>query len=90
MSRRCGIEWTASVCIIKTENDTIRAILQCFHEELKKGQKVTIGPDTEPDFDVGVPVDSKFFQLTSKNGKPLWRINKFDTIVTKTVFGRIL
>ena len=90
MPRRCGIEWTASVCILRTENDTIRVILQCFQKELKKGQKVIITQVKEPDTDVGVPMDSEFFQNTSKNGKPIWRINKYDALISKTVFGHVI
>ena len=87
--RSCGIEWTASVCIIASDNDTFRVILQCFSDDLKTGQTVAIGPDIEPTFSVGVPMDSKFYQETYNTGKPVWRINEYDDRILRTTWGHV-
>ncbi len=88
-TRRCGIEITASICIVAHENDTFRVILKCCNNSLKKGQIIHIRADREPTFDIGVPIDLKFLQITYKRGNPVWRINKYDSIILKTTWGAL-
>ncbi len=87
---RCKEEWGAAVVLIRHKNDTIRAILECFNDTLQAGTRVVIKPTREPDFDLTTPTDWEYYWEQVKNGLHIFRVNKYDDQVMKTVFGRIV
>jgi hypothetical protein len=101
----CGTIATASLTIIKTENDTIRVLDLCNLMEYKTGQKVKIVPDTAPNFQVhipsytlitGYPVKKRSKKEKEEQKKKteaeskIWHSNEFDESVLKTTWGEII
>lgn len=94
----CGVLATASLTIIKTDNDTIRVLDLCNKDNFIEGQKVKIIPRTEPQFQVYIPSyiiidrrkkgDKK--RKTKEVKKNIWHSNNFDESVLKTTWGEII
>ena len=83
----CGIIATASLAIIKTDNDTIRVIDLCSQDSFKTGQKIKIDPGKEPSFQVWIP--SNYDIVDKKEHKYFTWSNDFDATILKTAWGHL-
>lgn len=94
----CGVLATASITIIKTDNDTIRVLDLCNKDNYIEGQKVKIIPRTEPQFQVNIPcyilIDRRKKgdknRKTKEVEKNIWHSNNFDESILKTTWGEII
>ena len=87
--RGCGDVVSSAVAILKRKNDTLRVIMTCFDKRLSAGQDITIKVEKwQPGFGPGLPIDDEYFMEQRKKGLYLYRVNEYDEIVAKTIFGR--
>jgi hypothetical protein len=87
---RCGDEFVAAVAILKTATDTVRAILECYRYILEPGEIITVKIYREPFCGIGVPQDIAYALATRKQGKLIYRVNEWDEVVKKTIFGGVI
>ena len=87
--RGCGDVVSSSVAILKRQSDTIRVIMLCYNKTLSPGQSVTIEVEKwESGFGPGLPTDDEYYGEHRMKGQHLYRVNEYDEIVAKTVFGK--
>lgn len=86
---RPGEKDAAAVSLVKMGMDTVRVIL-LSNATHKPGDRITITPVPEPDYDIMVPIDRDFYLSEEKAGrKPFCRIDEYDSRVLKTTWGRV-
>ncbi len=84
---KCGIHPVAAVAIIKRKLDTIRVILPCHNKLLYFGSNVNIEIINPTNQSIIVPQDVKYSIEQEKKKLHLYRVNEYDEIVTKTIYG---
>jgi hypothetical protein len=91
----CGVVATASLTIIKVNNDTIRVLNLCNNKNYSKGRRVTIIPRAQPKYQVIIPfkieppknVGEK--EKQKKIPKKCYT-DKYDYRILKTTWGVII
>ena len=101
----CGTKATASLTIIKTDNDTIRVLDLCNQSNYLVGCKVKIEPVANPNFQVQIPSyllargqqlkkmksrKKDYRKNKTENELPVWCSNEFDRVILKTTWGNII
>jgi hypothetical protein len=78
----CGVLATASLTIIKVDNDTIRVIDLCNNKEYSIGQRVKVISETEPKFQVDIPHYILILEQKVKGRKKITKQQKEERIIT--------
>lgn len=71
----CGVWATASVTILKVDNDTIRILDLCNNEAYAIGQRITVVPSAEPEFQVLI-ANKIYVEGKKIKGKKRVKLNK--------------
>lgn len=80
----------ATVFIVAAGKDTIRVIAEGMLNK-DPGEKVTFAPAKEPENDVQVSFDrAYYFSEEKKKSNPTCRVNKYDQLVMKSVWGVLI
>ncbi len=82
----CAFKSSASVTIVKVKNRKIRILDVCNLKDFKVGQVVKIAPIEPPYSAISIPT---YFEKTRK-GRYIYRCNKYDESVKRTIWGQII
>lgn len=82
----CVFKASASVTIVQVKNKKIRILDFCNLKDFKVGQVIKIAPIEPPYSAVSIPT---YFEKTRK-GRYIYRCNKYDESVKKTIWGQII
>lgn len=83
----CAFKATASVTILKVEEDTIRVLDVCNLEDYKIGAAVKVSAISVPHYKVSIPT---YFYKDVTTNSYIYRCNEYDASVQRTTWGHII
>jgi hypothetical protein len=83
----CAFKASASVTILKVDEDTIRVLDVCNLDNFKVGAAVKVSAISAPTYKVSIPT---YFYKDVLTNNYIYRCNEYDVTVERTTWGHII